>query len=256
MSASGEIPLPWIADGHVHVGMFDDRRYFSPAYVARALREVGVSRFAVSSTTSIAGPFESAEQELRALVSLTGGAAVPLLWLTPRVARDLATVDLSLYRGLKVHPFAESWAPDDPLLEQGFDLARRCRWPVLVHTGWTPESEAGRFTPLYERFSDVDVVLAHGRPHEQTVELLRALPRVWVDTAYMPLAQVRNMVETVGEHRIVFGSDFPIDRHYFPRASATRRYRRRIEALGRCFGTAALRRWASDNFDMLHGRRA
>ena len=249
-------PARGLCDGHVHVGFDPAMGSFPPEWVARGIRALGLERCVVSSVTGATGDAAGhrADDDLQTLAALIPGVTIPLLWLTRDRPGISERVDLPpWYRGFKVHPYAQSWDPNDPHLHQAFRTARERCWPVLMHTGWTPESQAGRFAALYQDFPDVTVILAHGRPLDESIGLALSRERIFVDTAYMSQGEIRAFLQGCGHSRLIFGSDFPVDRHYFPRASAVRRYARRVAGLMRCFGEDAVRTWAHDNFINAYG---
>jgi predicted TIM-barrel fold metal-dependent hydrolase len=85
---------------------------------------------------------------------------------------------------------------------------------VLIHTGEDPLDEANKFSFLFSEYPGAKCILAHGRPLEQTVSLLRCFPNVYCDTAFMPEASLLCIVAEGFAGKILPGSDFPIT-HYF-----------------------------------------
>ena len=61
-----------------------------------------------------------------------------------------------------------------------------------------------------------------------------------VDTAFMPISDLRRLIVAGLGSRVLFGSDVPIDRCY-RRGEPRPRYRRRLAAVARTAG-----RWAQD----------
>lgn len=247
-------PAPY--DIHVHVGDFAEGGRFEPRFVLRAMKRLGLRRWAVSSCTAAEEYSDRADREVRWTVARSEGRAVPFLWVTRELLGRLDREESDLrafYRGFKLHPWAQRWQPDEPALRGIFRRAEAWDWPILVHTGWTPESEAGRYGRLYADHPDVAVILAHARPLEQAIEVARAGTRIFVDTAYVSIEDLGRLVGAGLGHQIVLGSDFPVDRHYFPGQSATCRYRRRWEALRERFGDARVVRWGHPAFDAIFG---
>lgn len=120
---------------------------------------------------------------------LSGGRAVALLWVTHSMLRK--SRDLSLYlddgiRGLKVHGCSEKWRPNGKLFARVFDIAKERNLAVMLHTGEKDECFAGMYEPVIKKHLKVKVILAHGRPLAQTMDVLRSCPNAFVDTAFMP----------------------------------------------------------------------
>lgn len=87
--------------------------------------------------------------------------------------------------------------------------------PVLVHTGGHPRSYAGRYYNICEEFPDVKVILAHARPLRGALKILKELPNVFADTAFLPVEDGEQIISKVGMDKLIFGTDFPIQKHFF-----------------------------------------
>lgn len=243
-----------ISDSHVHVGHFLDGKYYSPEYVFSILEDLGIKRWVVSSTSTLTNNANTVQQELNKLIMLAPQKTIPLLWVTQEMfnsAGDFIYDDAIPYRGFKIHPYGNLWREDDPKLRYVFSLASKRDWPVLLHTGWTPESEAARFQELFSSFRDVVVLLAHGRPLDQAIKMTRTYDNAFIEASFMPLGDIREVSLQCGNDKIVFGSDLPIDQHYYPKQSVRRRYRQRINALVKCFGESTVVKWGNENFEKI-----
>ena len=258
VATGGDSPIDISAaffDCHVHVGRFSQTS-FSPERVVRDLAALGLGGWAISSTTTCDGDLETAEEDLVRALAAAPSRTRLLFWATPQdFAADAAPDRFGRlpYSGIKIHGFAHPWQQARPCLDRLFGFAAARGLPILVHTGHTPESHACVYEWLCHRHPAAVVVLAHGRPLDQAAAMARRFPSVLVDTAYLPLGDIRVLVDAGLGHKLIFGSDFPIDRHYYPRASPRRRYQRRLVALARCFGERALLRWAHANYHALFG---
>ena len=243
-----------LCDAHVHVGYFRSR-YFSPEDVVRGLWRLGVNRWAVSSTSTSGKPWAFVRREYERIYELASKRSVLLLWLTPELltqSRDLRKYDVLPFRGLKIHG-ANGWQADGKPLRRAFAIARERNWPVVVHTGGSPAYDAGRFGSLGKMFPHTPIVLAHGRPVDQTLAVMRQAPNAWVDTAFMPLRDVRQLLMAGMSRRMLFGSDYPAPTCFFKTPLATY-YRRRVGMLQRVGGVSwPLLAWR--NFDVLFAQQ-
>jgi len=228
-----------LIDAHVHVGRFKGH-WFEPAGVGRFLLRQGVEGCVASATVAAVGRHEDAVRDLDQLLSIPGLAVWPLLWVTPGLLSrhpDLAKPLARLaYRGLKIHPRANRWSNVD--LDRAFRIAGERDMAILVHTDDDPDSQPSRLRPIIMRHPGVRVVLAHGRPIEQAMEVLLACSNASVDTAFMPTPHVKRLLQAGHASRILFGSDTPIDRLFYT-GPAANRYRMLVRSIQRCSGPMA-----------------
>lgn len=200
-------------DIHVHMGQFFDD-YYTPPRVLRTLKCAGITHFAYSSTSNVVTddpPFMREERE--AMRELSEGRAVALLWVTHSMLRK--SRDLYLYlddgiRGLKVHGGSERWLPKGKTFERIFDIAKERNLAVMLHTGEKDECFAGMYGPIIKKHPQVKVILAHGRPLVQTMDVLRNCPNAFVDTAFMPHGHLQVLLQEGFADRVLFGTDTPI----------------------------------------------
>lgn len=240
-----------ICDSHVHIGKWEDGYYFSPQDIFNKLKKLGIQKWAVSSTSTIDNDFTVVKAEFEKLLTLAPDKTIPLLWITPEMideSKDLSKYNGIPFYGLKVHGFANNWDLKGDKIRVVMDVARKRELPILIHTGWTSESEAGNYADICREFNDVTIILAHGRPLDQTIKVMKGNNNVYVDTAYMPEDDIGEISHILGNDRILFGTDFPLDEYYYPQDSITVRYRKRVEKLVESFGENAFLTWANYNF--------
>lgn len=222
-------------DAHVHTGWFKDRlgceRFFSPKRVFAFLKLAGLHCCIFSSTTMQGGyGWDIVWKECEEMVEVSQGHAYPLLWITRPMLK--ASPDLSKYKnlryyGLKIHGCNDKWDPFGKALCRIFDIARERNLPVTIHTGGNEACNAKKFLSICLKYPDVKVILAHGRPGEQALEVLKATDNVYVDTAFSPLADIRLWLQKGFANRVIFGTDTPIPLCFF-NSSLNRYVQRRI----------------------------
>ena len=112
---------------------------------------------------------------------------------------------------------------------------------LVLRTGWHIGLSAPRDNPNYvnllDRFPNVKWVIGHkgGGPRqipEASVEACRDLPNVWLETAASSSAAgaFEYVVDTVGDDRVIYGSDVPLfDQRNEVRAHRHRRHPRRVQ---------------------------
>jgi uncharacterized protein len=131
------------------------------------------------------------------------------------------------FRGFKVYPPC-GFSPSDPALFPFYELCAHHQVPVLLHIG--PTSPALDFTfsnpflvdEAARLFPSVNFILAHGVVSfvEQCIMMCRFRPNVYLDISgfqatlgYDPSAKgVSNMVSQGINHKVLFGTDFPVFR--------------------------------------------
>lgn len=173
-------------------------------------------------------------QQIAELVSmsdrLVGFASVdPLADESPAQLTD-AVCNLGL-RGLKLHPSAQEFYPDDPAVYPVYRQAAELGIPVLFHAGlsWEPKARLkyahpSHFEDVAALFPTLKIVLAHlGWPWVvDVVALALKYPNVHLDTSalyfdnprdFLRFAMTQQVPLSVFErslrHQLVFGSNYP-----------------------------------------------
>lgn len=119
------------------------------------------------------------------------------------------------WQGVKMHWKAHrEWYYNRKILHNALEVARWLQVPVLLHTGNFKECKAGVFKDICKQYDDLTFVLAHGRPLDETKNVLEACPNVYVDTAFMPADHVKELAGAGYLNRILFGTDVPINLLY------------------------------------------
>ena len=208
-----------MTDNHVHVGWYSDG-YHAPRTVWRAAWEAGITNIVVSSTSTCAELYKLAAGELCELKRLGGSRVHPILWLTPRMMNTWGIRYMLrcgiLWEGVKMHWEAHrEWYYNRRLTGMALQVARRLGVPVLLHTGDFKECHAGVFQSLCGENPDINFVLAHGRPAGETLEVMAACHNTRADTAFMPPQDARRICNAGYAHRLLFGTDAPINLSYY-----------------------------------------
>lgn len=129
-------------------------------------------------------------------------------------------VEMNLH-GVKLHPDFQQFYIDDPAAFPIYEACADAGLPILFHTGdnrydWSAPS---RMAVVARRFPKLTCIAAHfgGYNHWQDVELYKSLPNVWFDTSStlfkLPRERVLELLDTLGTHRFMFGTDFPMWDH-------------------------------------------
>lgn len=224
-----------INDAHFHVGRFRGL-YFSPESILEFMDIAGIDRAAVSSTTVCDLDYAQGLRELKWLVKHACRRIVPVLRVTPDML-ETGWVDRYLASGLewgciKIHRLL-GWGDD--FLEQAgqfVELASGLNVPVLLHTGGgSGEADAAKFRPLLDSFPECRMILAHSRPVDQTLEMLSEFPNAWCDTAFTPAEDVAAIVKAGFGDRVLWGTDYPIPKYFYPNTDMLSYYINQLQKL-------------------------
>ena len=223
-----------IIDNHVHVGWFTDG-YHTPKEVWDSAMAAGINGMAVASTSTCAELYKDVCRELRELIRLGGDRVHPILWLTPRMLKVKYALPYMLHsrimwQGVKIHSEAHpEWVHNTQLLNKALNVARSIDVPVLIHTGNYDCSHAGLFKNTIAENTDLTFVLAHGRPIDETIDILKCSCNTYVDTAFMPMTDMKKLVAEGLSDRILFGTDAPINKVFFKDISTSDYIKDRIK---------------------------
>ena len=225
-----------MTDHHTHIGQFYDI-YTSPSELIRIMDSVGVEQFACSSTTICEGDYNKVLLEMSELLMLTGHRLLPVLWIVPQMLHNDGLqrfLDSGIrWRMLKIHPQLHplEWQCGGENLRKVLRLAKQMHVPLLLHTGVF----AGCYPSLFERAirynPSVMFILAHGRPLDETVNMLQRYPNVLTDTAFMPIEHIAKLCCLNLSHRILWGTDIPIPHYYNRKEDCVTYYKNRLHEL-------------------------
>lgn len=133
-------------------------------------------------------------------------------------------------QGVKIHPIAQGFAPDDRRMWPVYEWLVEHNLPLTAHSGVnivadekTDMARPRRWLPVLEAFPGLRLVLAHmgGGFWKEALEIARRHPQVMLDTAialcsqktsdltWLDDAQAVEMIRAVGAERVLFGSDYP-----------------------------------------------
>jgi predicted TIM-barrel fold metal-dependent hydrolase len=153
--------------------------------------------------------------------SLSHAAAAPEE-LLPFVRLDLddgpieeATRCLDLgARGIKLHPRAQRFLPDDPRLEPVFELAAERRVPILIHGGRGLPPIADSLARLLDRHCPPALIVAHAGIVDLAAmaENFAGRAGVFFDTSVWSPLDLLDLFRLVPPEQVVYASDYPYGR--------------------------------------------
>lgn len=131
------------------------------------------------------------------------------------------------FRGLKVYPPC-GFSPSDPMMDPYYEICRANNLPVLVHIGPTSPALPFANTNPFQvdgasfRFPEVNFILAHGAVSfvEECAMMCAFRPNVYLDLSAIQGtygrrwtdASLRSLFARGINHKIIFGSDWPVFR--------------------------------------------
>ena len=142
-----------------------------------------------------------------------------LYWVVPEIhLSNATTVENAMnelcYKGFKMHPRANCWDLNNEkiaeLTEEVFAYADKHKMLILIHCGEDDFELPTKFEKFIAKYKDCTVQLAHCRPLEQTLYMLKNFLNTVCDTAFANDNMIEEIKQAGFENRIRYGSDFPI----------------------------------------------
>ena len=153
--------------------------------------------------------------------TLAHGAAAPGE-LVPFVRLDLDEGPIEEARrcldlgagGIKLHPRAQRFLPDDPRLEPVFGLAAERRVPVLIHGGRGLPPIADSLARLLDRHCPPTLIIAHAGIVDLAAMArnFAGRPGVFFDTSVWSALDLLDLYRLVPPEQVVYASDYPYGR--------------------------------------------
>jgi|GEM_PF-4497882 amidohydrolase len=214
-----------IYDSHIHLGAFANGLYFSAEEIAEWSKKEKIDGFLFfqpARTSSFTKAYGEFLDDISALYELCNHKAYPALWLPLTEFKNIDKYFFEDISAIKFHPKIESNLSDSDF-KYVMDIVAEADRPLIIHSSYDSDCSCMRIASVCERCPKSTVVIAHCRPFEYVSQAL-SLPNVYGDTAYMPIIEVQKLVANGYGEKLLFGSDFPIDRYFFPEDNPLVRY--------------------------------
>ena len=159
--------------------------------------------------------FTAANDRTLAFAERSGGALIPFarLDLNERpVEEAIRCLDRGA-RGIKLHPRAQRFLPDDPRLEPVFELAADRGVPILIHGGRGLPPIAHGLARLVDRYGPALIIA-----HAGIVDLAAMArhfggrPGVYFDTSVWSPIDLLDLYRLVSPEQVLYASDYPYGR--------------------------------------------
>ena len=117
-------------------------------------------------------------------------------------------------RGIKLHPRAQRFLPDDPRLEPVFALAAERRVPILIHGGRGLPPIADSLGRLLDRHAPPALIVAHAGIVDLAAMArnFAGRPGVFFDTSVWSPLDLLDLYRLVPPEQVVYASDYPYGR--------------------------------------------
>lgn len=207
-------------DSHVHIGQFNNL-YFSPVAIHNLMDKLNIDFYAVSSTTICEENYPKVIDELQELILIDNNKVIPVMWITPEgLEGNIAWyLESSIkWKCIKIHPFLhpEVWTKTDGKILEVLDIAKELDIPILIHTGDELSCQSNLFETIIANNPEISFILAHGRPHQQAIEIVKRHHNAFADTAFMPIAHIKNFIDSGLSHKLLWGTDMCIPKYFYP----------------------------------------
>ncbi len=213
-------------DSHIHIGQFYND-YYDFNRIFDIVLNAEVDKIIYSSTTSCIKniKYDQIYKEIESALALfSNNIAIPLLWYVPGYINQGIKIDIEMkelkYGGFKLHPLANFWDFENnikhmQILHEIFDYANNRNMLIKIHTGESGVDRPNRFDKFISEYRNVKIILAHCRPVDETVRMMRKYPNVFGDTAFATSERIAYVKNAGFGERLVFGTDFPITYYYY-----------------------------------------
>ena len=217
--ARAELPAQTpVFDAHTHLGTDIDGMVGDRDELLAIQRAYGVVRsFVFCLDEPDRRPaFTAANDRTLAHAATAPGELVPFVRLDlddQPVEEATRCIDLGA-RGIKLHPRAQRFLPDDPRLEPVFALAAERRVPILIHGGRGLPPIADSLGRLLDRHSPPALIVAHAGIVDLAAMArnFAGRPGVFFDTSVWSPLDLLDLYRLVPAEQVVYASDYPYGR--------------------------------------------
>ena len=222
-------------DSHIHVGQFNDL-YIEPSAIHNLMAELNVDYYAVSSTTIWEENYPKVIDELQELIWLDKDKVLPVMWITPDGLNGNVAwyLESSIkWKCLKIHPFLhpDVWTNAGGQLSEVLEIAKELNIPALIHTGNEISCQSTKFEGTIANNPDTNFILAHGRPLDQSIIIVKLYDNVFADTAFMPITHIKSFIESGLSHKLLWGTDMCIPQYFYPSCDLVKYYKDKLANL-------------------------
>lgn len=116
--------------------------------------------------------------------------------------------------GFKIHPYHSNISIRDYRCEKYLEFAQEHKIPFVVHTASDEMSDVNHLYLTAKKYPAINFVMVHmglGTDNKKAIDYIAQLDNLYGDTSWVSLESTFRAVEKCGSHKILFGTDSPID---------------------------------------------
>ena len=182
----------------------------------------GIDHFIIQSVATSPKQVESINSFIAQSVAIGGGKFTGLGTLhpnSPDIKSDVLRLKELGLKGVKLHPDIQEFKIDDYRCLKIYELCEQEELPILMHCGDSRKdfSNPNRLLPVMQIFTELTVVGAHlggWSVWDEAKKKLQNLPNLYFDCCscfpFMTPIKAREIIESYGTDRVLFGTDYPI----------------------------------------------
>lgn len=182
----------------------------------------GIDHYIIQSVATAPKQVESINRFIANSVLAGNGKFTGLGTLHPdssNLKGDIALIKELGLHGVKLHPDIQEFKIDDYRCLKIYELCEQEGLPILMHCGDSRKdfSNPNRLLPVMQIFTELTVVGAHlggWSVWEDALNNLQGLPNLYFDCCscfpFMTPEKAREIIESYGTDRVLFGTDYPI----------------------------------------------
>lgn len=200
-----------IIDGHAHIGYIGG---WADVGITGEELIAQMDRFAIEKTVLCC---EDNEITL-AMMEQYPGRIIGAVYVNPLNSETVDFMEHYFdkgFRAVKLNPLRHAYCADSEAADIVLYKAEKAGVPVCIHSGHPPYSLPWQIALLAERHPKVKVMMIHmGHGHgvyiDAALKMAHRLPNLYLEMSGMPMpSKIKEAYETVGETRIMFGTDTP-----------------------------------------------
>jgi predicted TIM-barrel fold metal-dependent hydrolase len=207
-----------IVDAHSHVG-------YSKVFSAGITEEVllgTMEEFGIQATVVMpaagADPTPTHDTIAR-LAEEHPGRVFGMISMTPLMGEEAYTREFwrcvreLSFVAVKIHPIAHAVAPNAPVCDLVFELAKEAGIPVMVHTGLgVPFALPSLLIPRARQYPDLPIIQAHAGfavYSAESIIVAQECPNTYLEPSWCTAGDIKRMVNMFGAGRVMYGGDLP-----------------------------------------------
>jgi len=199
-------------DAHTHIGVRHAVSQ-SPAELVAKLDAAGVDR-------AVVFPFPEGNYTNETVVEAVKEFPERLIpfgvvdpWKMTEATDELERIAKLGFKGLKIHPTLHGYhLADLKLVGPVLEIVRAYKMVLISHGAGDIFNPPPEFGILASAFQEVPILMAHSGifwSQEQAIQIANEHPNLYLETARVPVFEIRNEVNQLGAEKVIWGTDAP-----------------------------------------------